>query len=110
MVQGQAGVHKSRLAEETICASFLKVDYCFNELLGFKRTTYENTYTIVYVHTERNLSEQLPFALQSIQIKAGHKLEDHPSNFEYISLLQIARKERFSTLNEYLNLVRQKNK
>lgn len=105
VIQGQAGVHKSRVAE-TICASLMKKHGCENELLGFKRNSFENRYTVVYVDTERNLSEQLPYALQSIQIKAGYKIEEHPSDFLYISLLQISRKERFSTLNEYLELLR----
>jgi hypothetical protein len=108
VIQGQAGVHKSRLAEN-ICAAFLKKDNCLNELLGFNRTKIENNHTVVYVDTERNLSEQLPFALQSIQMKAGYELGDHPENFEYISLMQIDRKDRFKTLNEYLDLIRQKS-
>ena len=102
VIQGQAGVHKSRLAEN-ICAAFLKLNGNQNELLGFNRLNFDATHTIVYVDTERNLSEQLPYALQSIQMKAGYNRADHPSNFEYISLLQINRKDRFATLNEYLN-------
>ena len=35
VIQGKAGVHKSRLAE-TICASLLKKTDCNNDLLGFK--------------------------------------------------------------------------
>lgn len=108
VIQGQAGVHKSRLAEN-ICASLLKRHDCNNELLGFNRTNFDATHTVVYVDTERNLSEQLPYALQSIQRMAGFQKEDHPSNFEYISLLQISRKERFETLNEYLNYIKRKN-
>jgi hypothetical protein len=102
VIQGQAGVHKSRLAEY-ICAAFLKRNGNQNELLGFNRLNFNATHTVVYVDTERNLSEQLPYALQSIQMKAGYNRTDHPSNFEYISLLQINRKDRFATLNEYLN-------
>lgn len=105
VIQGQAGVHKSRLAE-IICAAFLKRHDCNNELLGFKRTNFDASHTIVYVDTERNLTEQLPYALQSIQVKAGYNKEDHPTNFEYISLLQIKRKERFQALNEYLNHIK----
>jgi hypothetical protein len=105
VIQGQAGVHKSRLAEN-ICAAFMKLHGCKNELLGFNRNTFESTHTVVYVDTERNLSEQLPYALQSIQIKAGYNKTDHPNNFEYISLLQISRKERFAALNEYLNHIK----
>jgi hypothetical protein len=102
VIQGQAGVHKSRLAEN-ICAAFLKLNGNQNELLGFNRLNFNATHTVVYVDTERNLSEQLPYALQSIQMKAGYNRADHPSNFEYISLLQINRKDRFATLNECLN-------
>jgi hypothetical protein len=105
VIQGQAGVHKSRLAEN-ICAAFLKLNGTQNELLGFNRLNFDATHTVVYVDTERNLSEQLPYALQSIQMKAGYKRADHPSNFEYISLLQISRKERFAALNEYLNHIK----
>ena len=105
VIQGQAGVHKSRLAEN-ICASFLKLKGNQNELLGFNRVNFDANHTVVYVDTERNLSEQLPYALQTIQIKAGYKLEDNPSNFEYISLLQIQRKQRFEALNEYLNHIK----
>lgn len=105
VIQGQAGVHKSRLAEN-ICAAFLKQHNCCNELLGFNRINFDATHTVVYVDTERNLSEQLPYALQSIQIKAGFERTDHPSNFEYISLLEINRKERFAVLNEYLNHIK----
>lgn len=105
IIQGQAGVHKSRLAE-CICAALIKLPSCNNELLGFKRTSLEAKHTVVYVDTERNLSEQLPFALQSIQKKAGYNKEDHPVNFEYISLLQINRSERFAALNEYLEYIK----
>jgi hypothetical protein len=106
VIQGQAGVHKSRLAE-TICAAFLKLNGCNNDLLGFNRIGFVNNHTVVYVDTERNLSEQLPYALQSIQMKAGYEKAAHPTNFEYISLLQINRKQRFGALNEYLNYMRQ---
>lgn len=105
VIQGQAGVHKSRLAEN-ICAAFLKRNGNQNELLGFNRLNFDATHTVVYVDTERNLSEQLPYALQSIQMKAGYERADHPNNFEYISLLQINRKDRFKALNEYLNHIK----
>jgi len=82
---------------------------CSHELLGFKRTNLDAIHTVVYVDTERNLREQLPYALQSIQIKAGYKREDVLQNFQYISLLQVPRKERFNCLNEYLTYLRHTN-
>jgi hypothetical protein len=104
VIQGQAGSHKSRLAE-AICSAFLKKPQCDNDLLGFTRAS-EREHTVVYVDTERNLTEQLPFALQSIQIKAGYHKADHPENFQYMSLLQIPRKERFTVLDEYLKYIK----
>lgn len=104
VIQGQAGTHKSRLAE-VICSAFLRTENCNNDLLGFTKAT-EQEHTIVYVDTERNLKEQLPFALQTIQIKAGYRRADHPANFQYISLLEIPRKDRFSILDEYLKHIR----
>jgi hypothetical protein len=91
---------------ETICAAFLKLHGNQNELLGFSRINFNATHTVVYVDTERNLSEQLPYALQSIQLKAGYNIADHPSNFEYISLLTISRIDRFKVLNEFLNHIK----
>ncbi len=105
VLQGQQGSHKSRLAE-LICAALLKLHDCDTELLGFNRTNYDANYTVVYVDTERNLTEQFPYALQSIQLKAGYKITDHPPNFKYISLLEISRIERFKALNEYLEYIR----
>ncbi len=105
VIQGQNGVHKSRLAEN-ICSAFLKRHDCHNELLGFRRTNFDTFYTVVYVDTERNLSEQLPYALQTIQTQAGYDISDHPHGFEYISLLQINRKERFIVLNDYIAYLR----
>lgn len=105
VIQGQAGVHKSRIAE-TICSAMIKTHSCENHLLSYKRNNFEISHTVVYVDTERNLSEQLPFALQSIQIKAGYIREDNPANFDFISLLEINRKDRFSALNEYLEQLR----
>lgn len=105
VIQGQAGTHKSRLAEN-ICAAFLKRHGCNGELLGFRRTGFEAAHTVVYVDTERNLSEQLPYALQSIQMSAGYDKADHPHNFDFVSLLQVSRSERFAALNEYLQHIK----
>lgn len=106
VIQGQAGVHKSRLAE-FICAAMLKRNGFNKELLGYKRENFEANYTVVYVDTERNQSEQFPYALQCIQIKAGYDKKEHPENFKYISLLEITRKERFAVLDEYLKFLKQ---
>ncbi|MBX0332552.1 hypothetical protein K3G39_04805 [Pontibacter sp. HSC-14F20] len=101
VIQGPAGSHKSRLAE-MIVAAIIKLPDCRHELLNITLHPFAAKYTAVYSDTERNLTEQLPFALQSIQLKAGYAKADHPANFEYLSLLQVPRKYRFETLAKYL--------
>jgi len=104
VIQGKAGVHKSRLAE-TICAALLKTPESNRDLLHFK-TNILTRYAVCYVDTERNLSDQLPYSLQQIQLKAGYPIEDHPYGFDYISLLEFGREERFDMLNIYLEHIR----
>jgi len=106
VIQGKAGVHKSRLAE-TICSSLLKKMDCHHDLLHFKCSPFKS-YAICYVDTERNLSEQLPYSLQQIQIKAGYEIEENPYGFDFISLLEFDREERFDMLNMYIDHIRKK--
>ena len=108
VIQGQAGVHKSRLAE-ILCSCILMQAYPDDDkLLGFIRN-YTKDSCVLYVDTERNTKEQFPYALQSIQQKAGYSVEDHPENFDYITLLDIRRTERFQALKEYLDDFRSKH-
>ncbi|MCK6649310.1 MAG: hypothetical protein L6Q66_06625 [Bacteroidia bacterium] len=104
VIQGKAGVHKSRLAE-TVCAAMLKTPESNRDLLNFK-TNVLTRYAVCYVDTERNLSDQLPYSLQQIQLKAGYTIEENPYGFDYISLLEFAREERFDMLNIYLEHIR----
>lgn len=104
VIQGKAGVHKSRLAE-TVCAALLKTPESNRDLLNFK-TNILTRYAVCYVDTERNLSDQLPYSLQQIQLKAGYPIEENPYGFDYISLLEFAREERFDMLNIYLEHIR----
>lgn len=101
VIQGKAGVHKSRLAE-TICSALIKKNNCDTNLLSFRKNT-QQAVTVCYVDTERNLTEQFPYALQQILTKAGYNREDTPNNFDYISLLQAPRKDRFLALTTYTN-------
>lgn len=101
-IQGQTGTHKSRLAE-VICSALLMRHDCENPLLNFKRRAFDALHHVLYVDTERNLKEQLPAALQSILTGAGYAKEDNPQAFDYISLLMVDRRERFSALNEYFH-------
>ncbi|WP_024773009.1 toprim domain-containing protein [Aquimarina macrocephali] len=105
VIQGKAGVHKSRLAE-TICSALIKKESWDSDLLHFRRNA-QQAVTICYVDTERNLTEQFPYALQQILKKAGYQREDTPEDFDYISLLQVPRKDRFSALTSYIKRVKQ---
>ncbi|WP_299244113.1 toprim domain-containing protein [uncultured Aquimarina sp.] len=105
VIQGKAGVHKSRLAE-TICSSLIQKETWDNDLLSFRKNTQQRV-TICYVDTERNLTEQFPYALQQILKKAGYQREDTPEDFDYISLLQVPRKDRFYALTSYIKRVKQ---
>ena len=109
LIQGQAGVHKSRLAQ-IICSALLKRPNFEAELLGFSLSINAPEYTVFYVDTERNQSTQFPYALQSIQMNAGYKKNDHPETFLYSSLLEVPRRERFAVLNEHLELLKQNSK
>ena len=102
VIQGQAGVHKSRLAE-CICSAILKRPNCNLELLDFSRSIHASDYSVLYVDTERNQFTQFPRALQSIQMNAGYDIKEHPENLLYISIVEIHRKGRFQVLNEYLD-------
>lgn len=104
VIQGQAGCHKSRLAENF--AACLISNSKSNEALNL---TSDIDLNLCYVDTERNLKDQLPFALQNIQVKAGFTIYDHPANFDYISLLEIERTFRFEALNDYISYVQKKS-
>ncbi|MDX2190787.1 MAG: hypothetical protein SFY32_13070 [Bacteroidota bacterium] len=108
IIQGKAGVHKSRLAE-TICASLLKRPGTNRDLLGFNAQTL-TSFNVCYIDTERNLSDQLPYALQQIQLKAGYNMEDRVPNFDCVSLLEFSREERFEVVDEYLEHIRNTSK
>jgi len=101
VIQGQAGVHKSRLAE-IFCAVMLKKDNAGGQLIGYRYNMEQEDYTVIYVDTERNVSDQFPASLQKIQVMADYRKEEHPKNFDFCSLIDIPRKQRFSTLQEYL--------
>lgn len=104
VIQGKAGVHKSRLAE-TICSALLSDIGNNKDLLGFKKDPLAR-YVVVYVDTERNLSEQLPYALQQIKIKAGYTIQDKVGDLDWVSLLEFDREKRFDMLDIFLEYVR----
>jgi hypothetical protein len=105
VIQGQAGVHKSRLAE-TFCSVLLSKTKIQNDL-GFNKNLLAY-YHVLYVDTERNLNDQLPYSFQQIVIKAGYQIDAIPENFSCISLMNIKRKKRFKALKQYIEYLRSK--
>lgn len=102
VIQGQSGSHKSRVAE-LFASIFLGKKV--SGALGFFRNTDFDT-TVCYIDTERNLVDQFPCALQRIQIAAGFNITENPPDFNYISLMEIQRTNRFIALENYLQDLR----
>jgi hypothetical protein len=72
-------------------------------LLGIEfRPALGEAYKLLYVDTERNTSDQLPFAIQQLKSRAGFNPHDHPPALNYTSLVLLPRAERFPALAEYL--------
>ena len=106
IVQGQTGVHKSRVAE--LFGSALLAQLAgrpnLDATLGVSfRPAESERYRLVYIDTERNLTEQFPYALQQLKLRAGYGLAEHPPEFHYTSLVRTPRAERFPRLVEYID-------
>lgn len=99
VIQGKSGTHKSRLAEH-ICSVLLRNNDYEADLLGMKSN--ERNHLICYVDTERNLSEQFPYAIQQIKINSGYDISSDVNNLDTVSLIRIDRTNRFKELRNYL--------
>jgi hypothetical protein len=104
-IQAKKGSHKSRLAE-TFATLFLHHQSSI-EILGFSRRLSKPVF-LLYVDTERNQKDQLPFAMQKIRMKAGYPKSENPETFDFISLIDIPRSERFDALKSYIESVQVK--
>jgi AAA domain len=100
MVQGQTGVHKSRLVE-MMCAAILTKEPNPDRHLGFHRF-FQRPLRLLYVDTERNQTEQLPLAIQRMKAIAGYQQTDNLADLNVISLIEIERSDRFHTLDAFL--------
>lgn len=104
VIQGQHGVHKSRLTE-IICVSLLSGE----SPLGF-RSNRKPPIDVIYLDTERNWKDQFAAAIQSIQKLCGIKTTEDIPNLRYSSLLDFKRSERFEALHEFLEYIRHSSK
>lgn len=102
LIQGQTGVHKSRVAE-LFGSAVLTQGLLRGDALGLEfRPAAGQRYRLLYVDTERNTSDQLPFAIQGLKARAGYGLADHPPGLDYTSLVMEPRADRFPALADYL--------
>ena len=106
VIQGQKGVHKSRLTEN-LCAAFLTTNKIM-EFIGFKADPLKH-YHIVYIDTERNINDQYPYAVQRIKVAAGLESSSNPDNLNTVSLIEIKREDRFEAISQYLEDIRRIN-
>lgn len=107
IIQGKFGVHKSRLAE-LFCSMLLAHYKCETDFLRMKKHAI-NAYTVCYVDTERNLSEEFPSAIQNIRDKAGYVKHDDLPNFRFTSLKPIPREDRLPALKQFIETIRQES-
>lgn len=105
IIQGAFGSHKSRLAE-LFAALMLTPNPAGPQFLGFVRTFLER-FCICYIDTERNQSEELPFAIQGIKLKAGFAIEDKPADFRFTSIKAIDRGHRFKAIEAFIIHIRE---
>lgn len=105
IIQGVYGSHKSRLAE-LLAALMLTDRPDAPQFLNFGRATLER-FCVCYIDTERNQSEELPFAIQGIKLKAGYTLADQPADFRFTSIKATDRDKRFDAIEAFISHVRE---
>lgn len=105
IIQGAYGSHKSRMAE-LLAALLLARDPEHPQFLDFVRAELER-FCVCYIDTERNQSEELPFAIQGIKLRAGYDLTDQPAEFRFTSIKAVERSDRFAAIEAFISHVRE---
>lgn len=104
VIQGKAGVHKSRLAE-TFC-SLLLSPLGKGDFLGFSRHNLGAGYFVAYIDTERNTTEDFPVAIQRIRQRAGLDKREDNGKLYPTSIKQVDRKQRLDAVKAWIDFVR----
>lgn len=104
VIQGKAGVHKSRLAE-TFC-SLLLSPTGKGDFLGFTRHNLGAGYFVAYIDTERNTAEDFPVAIQRIRQRAGLDKKEDNGRLKPTSIKQVDRKQRLDAVKAWIDCVR----
>ncbi|WP_259016589.1 toprim domain-containing protein [Emticicia fluvialis] len=102
-IQGKQGCHKSRLGEGLMALALSNNGN--DEYLGFKKVIGDSI-TSCYIDSERNISDEFPLAIKSIQSQAGaDKGTLHP-DFRFTSIKQVCRKQRLEAVKQFLEEIR----
>lgn len=108
LIQGQTGSHKSRVAA-LFATVMIAAGVPACDAVGLARHGEDGqSYTLCYVDTERNASDDFPFAIQQMRERAGYGRNEHPACFDFITLEPVPRAERLKALGQYLEYVRGK--
>lgn len=105
VIQGKAGVHKSRLAE-TLCALLLS-PHGTGDYLNFQRHNLGAGYYVGYIDTERNTQEHFPAAVQRIRERAGIDKKADNGRFYPVSIKQVERRERLDAVKAWIEVIRE---
>jgi len=103
VIQGSKGVHKSRFVETIASALLNKTN---ENIIGLEVS--KQDFFVVYFDSERNLQDQLPFAVQKIKTRAGYQLDEFPDNFYCTSFVNSNRNQRLKDFNSLIEELRSK--
>ena len=102
LIQGKTGTHKSRFSE-LLVSTVLKSQYDKEQLLGLSK---KKEMDVLYIDTERNLSDQFPYSIQQMLKHGGYDISDNPTSLDYTSFVNVAREDRFPALQEHISYKR----
>ena len=103
IIQGKTGTHKSRLAE-LLCSLFLaNMATCNSDFLEFMANNFP--VAVVYIDTERGVTDEFPVAVQRIREKAGYDKTFDIADFYPVSIAKSERNERVKAVKQWLQYV-----
>ena len=103
IIQGKTGTHKSRLAE-LLCSLFLMNQAtCNTDFLEFIAANFP--VAVVYIDTERGITDEFPVTVQRIREKAGYAKTFDVDNFYPVSIAKCERTERIDAVKSWLQYV-----
>ena len=108
IVQGKTGSFKSRLVE-LFCSLFLmNQSTCNTDFLEFIGALFK--VAVVYIDTERGITDEFPVAIQRIREKAGFDKTFEVDNFYPVSIAKCERTERIDAVKNWLQYVQSQTK